>query len=71
MFEDIEINTKIANAQLSIGYKVMQRDQKIKHYKEYKLNGIILFYPSWGANQLSTVQDIKSIKKPLRNNGIN
>jgi hypothetical protein len=50
------------NAELSIGYKVMQRDQKDKSIiKEYKLMEYS-FLSSWGANQLSTVQDIKSIK---------
>ena len=50
------------NAELSIGYKVLQRDQKDKSIiKEYKLMEYS-FLSSWGANQLSTVQDIKSIK---------
>jgi hypothetical protein len=40
----------------------MQRDQKDKSIiKEYKLMEYS-FLSSWGANQLSTVQDIKSIK---------
>lgn len=50
------------SAELSIGYKVLQRDQKDKSIiKEYKLMEYS-FLSSWGANQLSTVQDIKSIK---------
>jgi len=63
MFEDIKLmHTSGLNAELSIGYKVMQRDQKDKNIiKEYKLMEYS-FLSSWGANQLSTVQDIKSIK---------
>jgi HK97 family phage prohead protease len=63
MFTDISLmHTSGLNAELSIGYKVMQRDQKDKSIiKEYKLMEYS-FLSSWGANQLSTVQDIKSIK---------
>ena len=63
MFQDIKLMTDNGlNAELSIGYKVMQRDQKDKSIiKEYKLMEYS-FLSSWGANQLSTVQDIKSIK---------
>ena len=63
MFQDIKLMTENGlNAELSIGYKVMQRDQKDKSIiKEYKLMEYS-FLSSWGANQLSTVQDIKSIK---------
>lgn len=63
MFEDIKLMTNNGlNAELSIGYKVMQRNQKDKSIiKEYKLMEYS-FLSSWGANQLSTVQDIKSIK---------
>jgi HK97 family phage prohead protease len=63
MFEDIKLmHSSGLNAELSIGYKVMQRDQKDKSIiKEYKLMEYS-FLSSWGANQLSTVQDIKSIK---------
>jgi HK97 family phage prohead protease len=63
MFEDIKLMHESGlNAELSIGYKVMQRDQKDKSIiKEYKLMEYS-FLSSWGANQLSTVQDIKSIK---------
>lgn len=50
------------NAELSIGYKVMQRDQKNRDIiTEYKLMEYS-FLSSWAANELSTVQDIKSIK---------
>ena len=49
------------NAELSIGYKVMQRDQKNKSIiKEYKLMEYS-FLSSWAANELSTVQSIKGI----------
>lgn len=63
MFTDIKLMHETGlNAELSIGYKVMQRDQKDKSIiKEYKLMEYS-FLSSWGANQLSTVQDIKSIK---------
>lgn len=63
MFEDIKLMHETGlNAELSIGYKVMQRDVKDKSIiKEYKLMEYS-FLSSWGANQLSTVQDIKSIK---------
>jgi HK97 family phage prohead protease len=63
MFTDIKLmNDSGLNAELSIGYKVMQRDQKNKSIiTEYKLMEYS-FLSSWGANQLSTVQDIKSIK---------
>lgn len=63
MFEDVKLmHENNLNAELSIGYKVLQRDQKNKSIiTEYKL-GEYSFLSSWGANQLSTVQDIKSIK---------
>ena len=63
MFTDVKLMHESGlNAELSIGYKVMQRDQKDKSIiKEYKLMEYS-FLSSWGANQLSTVQDIKSIK---------
>ena len=63
MFTDVKLmHDSGLNAELSIGYKVMQRDQKDKSIiKEYKLMEYS-FLSSWGANQLSTVQDIKSIK---------
>lgn len=50
------------NAELSIGYEIIARDEKnrsiIKEYKLYEYS----FLTSWAANELSTVQDIKSIK---------
>lgn len=63
MFTDVKLMHESGlNAELSIGYKVMQRDVKDKSIiKEYKLMEYS-FLSSWGANQLSTVQDIKSIK---------
>jgi HK97 family phage prohead protease len=63
MFTDVKLMHESGlNAELSIGYKVMQRDQKDKSIiKEYKLMEYS-FLSSWGANQLSTVQDIKAIK---------
>jgi HK97 family phage prohead protease len=63
MFTDVKLmHENGLNAELSIGYRVMQRDQKDKSIiKEYKLMEYS-FLSSWGANQLSTVQDIKSIK---------
>ena len=63
MFEDIKLMTSSGlNAELSIGYKVMQRDVKNKSIiNEYKLMEYS-FLSSWGANELSTVQGIKSIK---------
>jgi len=63
MFTDIKLMYDSSlNAELSIGYKVVQRDAKEKaRIIEYKLMEYS-FLSSWGANQLSTVQDIKSIK---------
>lgn len=63
MFTDVKLMYENnLNAELSIGYKVMARDQKNKSIiTEYKL-GEYSFLSSWGANQWSTVQGIKSIK---------
>lgn len=63
MFTDVKLMYENGlNAELSIGYKVMQRDQRDKSIiKEYMLREYS-FLSSWGANQLSTVQGIKSIK---------
>jgi HK97 family phage prohead protease len=63
LFTDIELmHSSGLNAELSIGYKVMQRDQKNRDIiTEYKLMEYS-FLSSWAANELSTVQDIKSIK---------
>jgi HK97 family phage prohead protease len=63
MFQDVKLmHENGLNAELSIGYKVMQRDQKNKSIiSEYKLMEYS-FLSSWAANELSTVQGIKSIK---------
>jgi len=63
MFTDVKLMYENnLNAELSIGYKVMQRDQKNKSIiNEYKLMEYS-FLSSWGANELSTVQGIKAIK---------
>ena len=62
MFSDIKLMTENGlNAELSIGYNVLNRDAKNKSIiTEYKLMEYS-FLTSWGANQLSTVQDVKSI----------
>jgi HK97 family phage prohead protease len=63
MYEDVKLmHSSGLNAELSIGYQVLQRDAKNKSIiKEYKLMEYS-FLSSWGANELSTVQGIKSIK---------
>lgn len=63
MFHDVKLmHDNNLNAELSIGYKVLQRDQKQKSIiTEYMLREYS-FLSSWGANELSTVQGIKSIK---------
>ena len=63
MFTDIQLMKENGlNAELSIGYQVISRDVKNKDIiKEYKLMEYS-FLTSWGANELSTVQGIKSIK---------
>jgi HK97 family phage prohead protease len=63
MYEDIKLMTENGlNAELSIGYQVLQRDQKNKSIiNEYKLMEYS-FLSSWGANELSTVQGIKGIQ---------
>lgn len=63
MFTDIQLMKENGlNAELSIGYSVVARDEKnksiIKEYKLYEYS----FLSSWAANEMSTVQDIKSIK---------
>ena len=62
MFTDIKLMHESGlNAELSIGYKVMQRDVKNKSIiNEYKLMEYS-FLSSWAANELSTVQSIKGI----------
>ena len=63
MFTDVKLmHENNLNAELSIGYRVMQRDQKNKSIiNEYKLMEYS-FLSSWGANELSTVQGIKGIQ---------
>lgn len=63
LFNDIKLmHDNGLNAELSIGYNVVKRDEKDKSIiKEYKLMEYS-FLTSWGANQLSTVQGIKSVK---------
>ena len=63
MFTDVKLmHDNGLNAELSIGYKVVNRDQRNKSIiTEYKLMEYS-FLSSWGANELSTVQGIKSIK---------
>jgi HK97 family phage prohead protease len=63
MFTDVKLmHDSGLNAELSIGYKVISRDQKNKNIiNEYKLMEYS-FLSSWAANELATVQDIKGIK---------
>jgi len=63
MFTDVKLMHETGlNAELSIGYKVMQRNIKNKNIiDEYKLMEYS-FLSSWAANELATVQDIKGIK---------
>jgi HK97 family phage prohead protease len=63
MFSDIKLmHENGLNAELSIGYNVMARDANNKSIiTEYKLMEYS-FLSSWGANELSTVQDIKGAK---------
>jgi HK97 family phage prohead protease len=63
MFTDVKLMHESGlNAELSIGYQVVQRDKNNKSIiQEYKLMEYS-FLSSWGANELSTVQGIKSIK---------
>jgi len=63
MFSDVKLmHENGLNAELSIGYEVVKRDQKNKNIiTEYKLMEYS-FLSSWAANELATVQGIKSIK---------
>jgi len=63
MFTDVKLmHDNNLNAELSIGYRVMQRDKGNKAIiTEYKLMEYS-FLSSWAANELATVQDIKGIK---------
>lgn len=63
MFSDIQLMKDHGlNAELSIGYSIVSRDEKnkdiITEYKLYEYS----FLTSWAANEMATVQDIKSIK---------
>lgn len=63
MFTDIQLmKDNGLNAELSVGYEVVARDEKnrsiIKEYKLWEYS----FLSSWAANSLSTVSDIKSIQ---------
>ena len=63
MFTDVKLmHDNGLNAELSIGYQVVNRDKKNKSLiTEYKLMEYS-FLSSWAANELSTVQGIKNIK---------
>ena len=63
MFTDVKLmHENNLNAELSIGYQVLQRDKKNKNIiTEYKLMEYS-FLSSWAANELATVQNIKGIK---------
>ena len=63
MFTDVKLmHENNLNAELSIGFKIMQRDVKNKNIiKEYKLMEYS-FLSSWAANELAVVQSIKGIE---------
>lgn len=63
MFTDIELmKNNGLNAELSIGYNVIKRDDtNTKIITEYKLLEYS-FLTSWAANKLATVQDVKSLE---------
>ena len=63
MYTDIKLMVENdLNAELSIGYEVVSRSKSNKKViNEYKLFEYS-FLSSWGANMLSTVTDVKSIK---------
>ena len=63
MFTDIQLMKENGlNAELSIGYNILKRDEKnesiIKEYKLFEYS----FLTSWAANELSTVQGIKNVE---------
>jgi len=62
MFNDIKLITdNNQDADLSIGYRVIQRDNKDRRViKEYALKEYS-FLTGWGANPLATVQGLKSV----------
>jgi HK97 family phage prohead protease len=64
MFSDIQLYKESGlNAELSIGYQIGKRNEKDERIiEEYKLLEYS-FLTSWAANELATVQDIKSVKK--------
>lgn len=61
MYSDIQLNMQYQkDVDLSIGFNVVQRDEKDRRkIKEYAL-WEYSFLSSWGANASATVQDIKS-----------
>ena len=67
MFTDIQLmHENGLNAELSIGYRVVSRDNANKSIiTEYKLMEYS-FLSSWAANELSIVQDIKSRREPRK-----
>ena len=64
MFTDVKLmHDNGLNAELSIGYQVLNRDKNNKSIiTEYKLMEYS-FLSSWAANELATVQDIKGVQK--------
>ncbi|RAJ28876.1 HK97 family phage prohead protease [Pedobacter cryoconitis] len=65
MFWDVKlIHDNNQNADLSIGYRVMERDQKDRRIiTEYKLKEYS-FLTSWGANDRAIATSIKNAKDP-------
>ena len=63
MFSDIKLMKENGlNAELSIGYDIVKRDQKDKRIiTEYKLMEYS-FLTSWAANELATVQGLKGLQ---------
>lgn len=62
MFTDIKLEHETGrNSELSIGYKIAERDVKnksiIKQYKLWEYS----FLTAWGVNSLSTVQGVKGL----------
>ena len=62
-FTDIKLEHENGmSSELSVGYKVMERDMKnksiIKQYKLWEYS----FMSTWGANQFSQVQGVKNLK---------
>jgi HK97 family phage prohead protease len=65
MFTDIQLMKENGqNAELSIGYSIVSRDQKDKRIiNEYKLYEYS-FLSSWAANPLAIATDLKGLKSP-------